>query len=84
MLNRVKEEIGLKHFSKSYQIAAEEISKIENPYTYSSSQSTYDFSTNKFENYEFGFYQYEQYPNSIVIEENGIEVSALPISIPAA
>lgn len=84
MLNRAKEEIGLKHYVRSYKNAVDAINIIVNPYVYNASKSTYNFTVDKFNTYDFGYYHQEQYPSRVVIEENDVTVSDLPLLIPAA
>jgi len=84
MLNRAKEEIGLKYFIKSYKNAVNEISKIENPYVFKESHNIYNITIENFETFNFGFCHKEQYPYNIVIDETTTKVSDLPLIIPAA
>lgn len=84
MLNRAKEEIGLKHYIRAYKIAIEEMNIIVNPYVYNASKSTYNLTVDKFSAYDFGCYHQEQYPSSILIEENDLKVSDLPLLISAS
>jgi putative zinc finger/helix-turn-helix YgiT family protein len=84
MLDRAKEEIGQKHYVKSYKNAINEKNKIDNPYVYNTRQSTYNFTIDDSGAYELGFYHKEQYPSSVVIEEKDIKVSDLPLVTSAA
>ncbi len=84
MLNRVKEDIGIKHFVKSYKNAVNEISKIENPYVYNVSHYTYNFTIQSFDKLNFGFCDQGHYPCNIVMEEPDAKFSDLPLLILAA
>jgi len=84
MLNRAKEDIGIKHYIKSYQKATDEIIKVENPYVYCETHSSYELITSKFDTHDFGVYQQEQYPNRVVMDDRELDVSDLPLLIAAA